>query len=930
LSTALLVVGGLFFLVYGPLALLAWRRPLLARLALRESVRRRGQLALLVGGLMIGTASITASLVGADSAHDSRLVAAYRTWGAVDLTVSANGRLFSADVADRLGADPQLAPYVDGVQAGVELVGSVADVDREKAEDNVSLVGFDPRTQRPFGAFGLLGGHATYGEDMQPGDVLLSEALARALGARIGDRLRATAGWPGDATDLRVAGIAGTEGPGSYPSAGAIYMPLGTARLITRDDRINVVRVSARGGETGSLEAADRASGPLRSAVSRLGSGTPLLVGEGKRAAVHQYEVNMQALTAELLTFTGLIVAAGLALVVNLMLALAEERRPRLAILRALGLSRQDVIVVSVLEGGVYSLGGAAAGIVVGVFAGRLVGEQATAPYGFVVVYPIRPSTLAIAFAAGAVITLATVAAAAYRTSRMSIAAAVKDLPEPPSSRDRGRFHRAFSLLGLILGGAGVLYPDPLAQLGGGVVLIAVGAGIARGRLPDRGRASIAGLLLALWSAVVASGNTSMDDMTKYMSVFTGGTLVAVFGLCIVAAANLQVLEAGLGLMGGRLGRLQAALRPPMAQLSRRPVSTGLATGTFALALVLVTMLAIFVSAYRPEYARDSAGYNIRLVSHGLEPVQLPPDIESQIAARVDIPVRTYKGPIHSQAYGPNGESMPVPFYELSDRMLESDPPVYVTSRDKAFASAHEMWRAIARDSNLIVVNFTPPGGEVTLQGVHGPLQLRVAGNVSPILDGVMASSRTLAEIETRPSGSVVLLKTKSGVDAQSLARQIEHSLVLQGVRATTTRDLLDRSYTGSLAWPTFFDVILRMGLLVGVLSLGVVGIRAAVERRRAIGIMRSLGYQPPRVVGGLLAEAAMIATIGVATGVIAGAFLGYLMMRFFIAGGTYGIDGVRLGVALLIVYGTALLTTAVPAWRAAHISPADAIRHTG
>jgi putative ABC transport system permease protein len=929
MSIAALVVGGLFLLVYGPLALLAWRRPMLARLAFRESVRRRGQLALFVGGLMIATASITASLVGADSAHDSRLAVAYRTWGAVDLTVSAYGRLFPADVADRLGADPQLAPYVDGVQAGVELVGSVADADRQEAQDNVSLVGFDPRTQRPFGAFELVGGHATFGEDMQPGDVLLSEALARALGAHVGDRLRVTATWPGDGTDLRVAGIASTEGPGSYAAAGAIYMPLGTARLITRDERINVVRVSARGAEIGSLDAAIRAASPLRSAVSRLGSGTPLLVGEGKRAAVHQYEVNMQALTAELLAFTGLIVAAGMVLVVNLMLALAEERRPRLAILRALGLSRQGVIVVSVLEGGVYSLGGAAAGIVGGILAGRLVGEQTTAPYGFAVVYSIRPSTLAVAFAAGAVITLATVVAAAYRTSKMSIAAAVKDLPEPATSLDRGRFRRAFSVLALILGVPAVLYPDPLARLVGGVLLIAAVAGMTRGRLSDRGRATITGVLLAAWSGLVLGGNTSMVDMTKYMSVITGGTLVLVFGLCIAAAANLRFLEAGFGLMGSRFGRLQAALRPPMAQLSRRPVPTGLATGTFALALVLVTMIAMGVSAYRPEYARDSAGYNIRLVSHGLEPIQLPPEVENQIAARVDIPVRVYTGPIHSPAYGPNGESILVTFYELSDRLLQN-PPVYVTSHDKTFASAEDMWRAMAGDSSLIVVNYTPPGGEVTLQGVNSPLRLRIAGNVAPILDGVVASSRTLDEIQTWPAGSTVLLKAKPGVDPESLARQIEHSLVLQGVRATTTRELLDRGYTGSLAWITFFDVILRMGLLVGVLSLAVVGIRAAVERRRAIGIMRSLGYQAPRVMVGLVAEAIVTATIGVLTGVAAGVVLGYLMLPFLIAGGTYGIDGGRMGGALVIIYGTALLITAALAWRAAQMNPADALRHTG
>ena len=54
------VVIGLFVLVYAALLILAIRRPLLARLALREAVRRPGQSAVVVLGLMIGTMAIFA------------------------------------------------------------------------------------------------------------------------------------------------------------------------------------------------------------------------------------------------------------------------------------------------------------------------------------------------------------------------------------------------------------------------------------------------------------------------------------------------------------------------------------------------------------------------------------------------------------------------------------------------------------------------------------------------------------------------------------------------------------------------------------------------------------------------------------------------------------------------------------------------------
>ena len=216
MTEALLIVGGLFLLLYVPLAVLAWRRPLLARFALRESTRRKGQFALLVLGLMAGSASITAALVGADSGTQTLTAIATQRLGAVDLTVTtAAGRSFPVDVANRLAADPALSPYVDALQAGIEVPSSVADLDQRLGKPDVLLVGFDPATQKRFGAFVLSNGRRTYGEDLAAGDVLLSGALSTALDARPGDHLRISTG-AGGGTDLRVYANAAASGPGAY------------------------------------------------------------------------------------------------------------------------------------------------------------------------------------------------------------------------------------------------------------------------------------------------------------------------------------------------------------------------------------------------------------------------------------------------------------------------------------------------------------------------------------------------------------------------------------------------------------------------------------------------------------------------------------------------------------------------------------------
>src|SRR5436309_8110810 len=106
-----------------------------------------------------------------------------------NLTIQTRGDMFPQSVADDVAHDPGVAPRVDGVQAGLELVGSAADLTQRQGESGVRLIAFDPATQRPFGRFLLTDGRSTSGDDMGQG-VLLSRKLGGALHARPGDRLR--------------------------------------------------------------------------------------------------------------------------------------------------------------------------------------------------------------------------------------------------------------------------------------------------------------------------------------------------------------------------------------------------------------------------------------------------------------------------------------------------------------------------------------------------------------------------------------------------------------------------------------------------------------------------------------------------------------------------------------------------------------------
>src|SRR5439155_4238926 len=293
MSPVLVLLLLLFLLAYGAVAVFAFRHKLLGRLAYREAIRRRGQALLVVAGLMIGTATITAALVSADSVGDSSVDAfAYRSWGYVDLTVGSSNRFFSRDVADRLAARPEVRRVTDGVAAGIEAYGSTSDLTTRQGSSGVTLVGFDPVAQKPFGAYTMLSGRRTYGNDLLPGQVLLSRVLADKLNATAGDRLafgvEGQGGvGPGEASgpgpvELRVAGIAKLDGPGGYTLSSVVFAPLETAQRLLGTDQVNVIRISAPGGIRDSVSAAEVAAPVLRRAVKSLDAGVPLTVTDAK------------------------------------------------------------------------------------------------------------------------------------------------------------------------------------------------------------------------------------------------------------------------------------------------------------------------------------------------------------------------------------------------------------------------------------------------------------------------------------------------------------------------------------------------------------------------------------------------------------------------------------------------------------------------
>jgi putative ABC transport system permease protein len=925
------VLIGLFVLTYGALAVIAVRRPLLARLAFREAIRRPGQSAVVVLGLMIGTTAIFAAQVLSDSFIQSSTRTAYLAWGRVDLIASNGGHFFDLALASRLAADPGLRSSLAGVQAGVEIPSSVVDLDRGNAKGSVLMVGFDPVAQGAFGSYRLTDGKTTLGQELAPDQVLISASLAEALDARSGDRIRLAVG-PQQVLEFLVAGIAQAEGPGAYTLRPAVFAPLVNLRSLIGDQGINVIRMAAPGDGRAELDRAHELAPRVRAALQLLQGGPSLKVREAKREDV-EFLVTRAEQDATVFTGLSLFVAlAGVALVVNLGLALAEERRPRHAVLRALGLGRSGTITLSVLEGGLYSVVASALALVPGTIVGVLLAlrfQGGQALYSYVLedragptLYPITFGSVALSMAIGALIVLTTLFGTSLRSSRMQISSAIRNLPEPIARRKRGLWITAL-LAGLGLASLVAVAADNLPiRLVGGVGLVIVASALVSGRISDRLRATMTGAGLAIWAAALVGSIVSFGS--KEIQVLGLASLVAVFGLSIVVASNLRVLEIpARWLRGGA----RATARPSLAYLTRRPLRAGLGTGAFALVLALITFTSVLIPSFIGSILSERKEYDIRVNAPTTPGLALPDSVRQQISREISMSTQPYRGDVQL-SNGSTSKDVYLPLYTLSPAQLASEP-FELGSRESRFKSDAEVWKALAEDPHLVVTpSFQIPGVTLTLAGPDGPVQFRVAGAARTLgLWGLAGSAAAMAPFAALPVGSTILAKITPGADARTVARQIEREIVNQGADTSTIDELYAASSSGTKAFTDFMRLVMGMGLLVGVLSLGILALRAVVERRRSIGVLRALGYRPGQVLAGIVSEGLITATCGMLVGIGVGVLMSGVLIKVFFPGARLLIDVSSLALIVGLIFAAVLAVTIPPALRAARLPVVEALR---
>jgi putative ABC transport system permease protein len=219
-------------------------------------------------------------------------------------------------------------------------------------------------------------------------------------------------------------------------------------------------------------------------------------------------------------------------------------------------------------------------------------------------------------------------------------------------------------------------------------------------------------------------------------------------------------------------------------------------------------------------------------------------------------------------------------------------------------------------------------GKAFTVTGIyHGGSALEASAVIMP-LDQL----QEISSLQGKVSGFHLRLRpAPSGESEDAYLKRVAKAIeaALPGLRAERANDWATKNqFVGlahAVAWGTS-----SIALLIGILGIANTMAMSVFERTREIGVLRALGWKSGGVMMLIQAESVVLGLVGGMFGLGVGYGALRLLSRLPETASivSSSISALDLAEALGIAVLSGLIAGAYPAWRGAHLSPVEALRH--
>lgn len=972
--TVILTAAFLFAVILSVALIL--RNRAVFRLFIKSAFGNRKRVALIIAGLMIGSAMISGALVMRSTMltlSDNLVTLSY---GHVDETITTGGSLsgnyFSYTAYQLINSTLTSSPDIAGVVPMVYTTVSAFDNTSGVPYSNIGFVGAPWSYNSVMGDFVAING--TVVETLPPSGVLIDQLAARQLNATAGDTITIFAGG-GRVVAGTVTAVVRDNYRGYFDSGYNIFANLEYAQsAVDVNSSINLIAVANVGTILGAASLTDSVMPLINAAVGSANAalGTQLGANPILQNQLSTIRSQIRDISDLYLALSLFAIAAGLILVVVIFYMLAEERMRDLGTLRAIGITRQKIVIGFVTEGFVYTVMSCFVGSFLGIGIGFLMVFGFILLFGATFAAPIRetnilmgsftvtPADVIIGFAAGALVTYLIIAASSYRISRFSVVDALRrsSYGRLPSKGARRFISPVLLLLLAILSGYyGVEGRSLLfSMLAVSLLSLSVFWMLYTTWRKDA-FIGMLGLALIFQYGLPASWNIFPAGYYASYYVYVESGLFMVVGGLLVFFSLLPLLLRLLKPRRNSRGTFVPTLRQAFAYPAEKKIRTALSLSLFSFVIFGIVSVSILGSMINTAAVRtvndQSGGYNFVTYSANGGNMSSALAADTHVASSI-----AYSSLIYdvSTAFTYSNGGLSTFAYPLIGMPLWGSSPFYshnsysFDSYARNYSSPAAVWYAVAHNSSLAVIDMTLAGlsegnfgqsspiqqkvgigSQLTLYGLnHTSMKVTVVGILNEFgLQGAFVSEQVLTRLGILGSSfPVLMVKVKPGISPTSVSIQVRKDLVSYNpvvIDLSLITEQLTMAIDGIVEMT---EIFIAMGLVAGTAGLGIIAMRSVVERYQQIGLLRALGFTRRMVSGSFLLEFVFIALSGSLIGVVMSLLNGYIISQRLSNLLSFDYYPSTIAALVLISIGLTIVSVLSSVRAVSRIEPSSALRY--